>query len=455
LLVATYVFLFPNRKLAFSRARVAAMSSLPFWIVLAGYLLLRLGLLGRIATSQRNWQLSPLAVVLTAAHLMASYWWKLLVPVKLNAYHVFSPTRSLLDARAVAGILFVAMACGLIVYATRRKPLVAFTAAWVFITLLPVMDIYAVGRNVFAERYLYLPSVGFCLLLTLVAFEVLQRIPVRFRKWAGIAALTAIVLLSALEIVARNRDWKDDATLFTRTLETSPNAPFAHNMVAASESDHSASVGSAEDHYLKAISYASAEDPPDRVQMAMAYKGLAAIYSYRSDFSRALEMLGRARAAAPDDPEMDGEQGLVLTRAGRWDEAEKYLQRAAANSLDDANVLNALGIFAQQHSHELDRAADYFRRALAVHTDQDDFEASLHNNLGTIYGEQRHYEDAITQFNSAVTIAPTDLEYRTNLAMALAASGRYDDARAEIRVILAVDPTYQPALAVTRQLNSR
>jgi protein O-mannosyl-transferase len=455
LLVAAYVFLFPRGKIVFSRARAAGMSSLPFWIVLAGYMLLRLGLLGRIASSQRNWQLSPLAVTLTAAHLMASYWWKLLVPVRLNAYHVFSPTRSLLDPRAAAGILFVAVACGLIIYSARRKPLVAFSAAWVFLTLLPVMDIYAVGRNVFAERYLYLPSVGFCLLVTVLAFEALRQLPLRFRKWAGIAAVTAIVLLSALEIVARNPDWKDDATLFTRTLETSPNAPFAHNMVAANESDHSASTASAEDHYLKAISYASVEDPPDRVQMAMAYKGLALIHSDRSDFSGALEMLERARAAAPDDPEIDGEQGLILTRAGRWDEAEKYLRRAAVNSPDDANVLNALGIFAQQRSHELDRAADYFRRALAVHTDQDDFEASLHNNLGTVFGEQRRYEDAITQFNSAVAIVPADLEYRANLAMALAASGRYDDARAEIRSILAVDPTYQPALAVARQLNSR
>jgi protein O-mannosyl-transferase len=455
LLIAFYVFLFPGGKRTFSRARAAGMSSLPFWIVLAGYLLVRVGVLGRVATSQRNWQLPPLAVILTAADLMASYWWKLLVPARLNAYHVFSPTRSLLDPRAVAGILFVAVACGLIVYLARRRPLIAFSAAWVFITLLPVMDIYAVGRNVFAERYLYLPSVGFCLLVTLLAFEGLRQIPLRFRKWAVIAALIAIVLPSALEIVARNPDWKDDATLFSRTLETSPNAPFAHNMVAASESDHSASLASAEEHYLKAISFASVEDPPDRVQMAMAFKGLASIYSDRSDFKRSLEMVGRAREAAPDDPEIDGEQGLILTRAGRWDEAEKYLQRAVANSPDDVNVLNALGIFAQQHSHELDRAAGYFRRALAVHTDQDDFKASLHNNLGTVYGEQRRYEDAITEFKSAIAVVPTDLEYRTNLAMALAANGRYDDARAEIRAILVVDPSYEPARTVLRQLVSR
>jgi Flp pilus assembly protein TadD len=72
-----------------------------------------------------------------------------------------------------------------------------------------------------------------------------------------------------------------------------------------------------------------------------------------------------------------------------------------------------------------------------------------------VYGEQRRYADAITQFKSAIAIVPTDLEYRTNLAMALAASGRYDDARAETRAILAVNPSYAPALAMLRQLDSR
>ena len=36
-----------------------------------------------------------------------------------------------------------------------------------------------------------------------------------------------------------------------------------------------------------------------------------------------------------------------------------------------------------------------------------------------------------------------------------AASGRYDDARAELRATLAIDPQYEWARAVLRQLDSR
>ena len=50
--------------------------------------------------------------------------------------------------------------------AARRMPLMAYSGLWVFVSLIPVLNIFGVGRNVFTERYLYLPSIGFCLLVT-------------------------------------------------------------------------------------------------------------------------------------------------------------------------------------------------------------------------------------------------------------------------------------------------
>ena len=79
----------------------------------------------------------------------------------------------------------------------------------------------------------------------------------------------------------------------------------------------------------------------------------------------------------------------------------------------------------------------------------------MHNNLGTVFGEQGQYPDAVEQFKSAITIAPDDLEYRTNLATALAASRRYEEARAELRAVLAIDPNYEAARAVLVQLGGQ
>jgi protein O-mannosyl-transferase len=456
LLIAAFVFLNPpeDRPLLQS-AKAAARCSLPFWLVLGPYLLLRFRALGFVATRLRDWQLTPFQVALTLPHLMMSCWWKLLLPVSLNAYYVFSPVRSGLDIRAATGILSLGLALASIVYAARRRPLLAFSAVWVFATLLPVMDIYAVGRNVFAERYLYLPSVGFCLFAALLAFEAVSRIPQKFRVPVAVAALVAIVASFAVETAARNPYWKDDATLFARTLQTSPNAPFVLNMVASAESVDSSTLSAAEGHYSRAAAVASAEVPPDRLQAVRAYEGLAWIYSERSDFRRAVSALDRVRNLDPADPEVDGEEGLILTKAERWDEAAAYLRRAVASSHEDENVLNALGLFCLHHSHDLSQAADYFLRSLAIHTAQDDFSASVHNNLGTVYGEHGDYPGAVRQFQAAIAAAPNDPQYHTNLATAFAALGRYSNARSEIRAALAIAPDFAPAEALAREIADR
>ena len=293
LLVGTYVLLGASAS-GGQRLKDAVKWSLPYWLVLGGYLLLRLQLLGAIATTQRNWQLSRLQLAVTLPYLMAEYCWKLVAPFGLNAYHVFAPATSVFEPRAVAAILFVIFAALFLAYSWRRLPLAAFGAAWVILALLPVMDIYAVGRNVFAERYLYLPSVGYCLLVVVLAAEGLRQIPAKRQKPVGMVCLILVVSVFVGTIVARNSDWKDNETLFERTLELSPQAPFVQVMVAAATGEHSSGSRESEEHYLKAAEYAAEEVPRDRTNLAIAEKGLASIYSERGQYDRALGDAGES-----------------------------------------------------------------------------------------------------------------------------------------------------------------
>jgi Flp pilus assembly protein TadD len=226
-------------------------------------------------------------------------------------------------------------------------------------------------------------------------------------------------------------------------------------MVAAVQPNNATGQTLAESHYLSAISLAERESPPDRQEIAIAGEGLASIYAARGDFDRALRSLARVRVADPTDPQVDGEEGLILTQAGRWREAEASLQKAVAMSPDDANVLNALGLIAWQHDGHLDQAAAYFSKALSVHTEADDFNASLHSNLGAVYGEQGRFSDALAQFEIALQIAPGDPEYLTNLATAFAALGRTNDARRALQAALSAAPDYSPAHILLEQIGAK
>ena len=428
--------------------------SLPYWCILAAYLIVRLRVLGFLATRQRNWPLNPVQLALTALNLIMRYCAKLVAPFHLNAYYVFSPITSISNMRAVIAMAFLVLMIAALAWMFHRAPLETFAAIWIFVTLIPVLDIYAVGRNVFAERYLYLPSVGFCLLVVLVINKVLQRVSARWRLASGSAALLAIIAVFTATTFARNPDWKDNATLFARTLADSPNAPFVQNMAAETGSSVD-DPREAESHYLQAISLAEHEAPPDRLQIALAYQGLSSIYADRSDFDRALRSLQQARSANPSDPELDSQEGMILVQAGRWQEAESALKKAEQEIPTSENVLNALGILEWQHGHKLEEAVNYFRRALAVHTVADDFSASLHSNLAAVYGEEGRLSDAVAEFKIAVATEPSDPEYRTNLAQAYAYEGLTQQARSELETALTISPGYQPARAALQRLTGR
>lgn len=449
ILVTLYVLIVEARDS--NRWRSSLVASAPYWIVLALYLGLRVRLFGSLATGQRNWDLTPLQFLLNALHLMTSYWEILAAPLWLNAYHLFSPVRTPFDLRVFGALVFVVCAIASLIYLTRRAPLCAFSAVWVFVTLLPAMDISAVGRNALAERYLYLPSFGFCLLVTIAVASLMSRLQPNFRKPLAITTLSIVVLAFAAETMARNPDWKDDNTLFSETLRRSPDAPFVRYMVATAEG----SDPDAEQNYLQAITLAKKETPPDRVDLLLSYQGIAWFYADRSDYQHALAMLSQASELAPGDTQTDTEQGLILARAGRWSEAEPLLNKAFVSQPANENVLSALGLMAWQYNHNLNRAVDMFSRALAVHSDQDDFAASLHNNLGAVYGELGDFPSAIDQFRLAIQISPADPEYHTNLASALGAANRYQEARLEAEAALRISPHYPAALAVLQNLGAK
>jgi hypothetical protein len=189
ILIVLYVLL--AARIVGSRSLAALRQSAPYWVILAAYLGLRLYVLGTLAAGPRNWALTPIQYVISALYLMWSYWAKLALPLQLNAYYVFRPIRSLADPRAIAAILLSLCAGATFIFLLRRfspagrASLGIFAALWVFLTLLPALDLNALGRNPFTERYLYLPSAGFCLLVILAAARLLAPVPCPRRLHVG------------------------------------------------------------------------------------------------------------------------------------------------------------------------------------------------------------------------------------------------------------------------------
>jgi len=112
----------------------------------------------------------------------------------------------------------------------KTKPIISFSIIWFFITILPVSNIIPQG-NIFAERYLYLPSVGFCTGIALLLSWLLKKdVKTRFLNYKKTVYVLFFLLIIALGRITyeRNKVWYNDFTLWTDTVEASPNSPAVH-----------------------------------------------------------------------------------------------------------------------------------------------------------------------------------------------------------------------------------
>ncbi len=435
-----------------ARASRALKQSAPFWLGLAAYIWLRREMLGPLTAGTRRWALTGAQYTLTALQLFLAYWGKLLLPINLNAYTVLHPLRSTISVAALQTVLGVLLVVAALAWLVRRAPHAAFPAIWVCVLLLPGLNLSALGRNAFAERYLYAASAGYCLLLVLGTKRLIEFAPARYRKATAALALVAVLALFSTETVARASVWKDDATLFGQTLPQSPDAPFVRIMVASAQSEDAAESAAAEDNYRQAVALAKAETPLDRLDLVAGDEGLASLYAAHGEIDRALQVLDDARHFAGETVDIAAEEGLFLAQAGRGTEAEPLLRRALAVQPDNENVLSALGLIERDVHHNPTLAVSFFEQALAVHPQLDDFNAAQHSNLAGAYQDEGNPNEAMAQARQAVTIAPRDPEYHDNMAIAYAASGRFNEARTEAQTALQLAPNDPNAREILRRL---
>jgi protein O-mannosyl-transferase len=167
--------------------------------------------------------------ILNAFRVAAKYMGLLIYPSALSCDYSYNSIALYANWRAWLGALpmFILLAAWLWTCFTRR-------VVWALAGSVYVIG-FAVTANVFfpigtimGERLAYLPSAGFCLLVALLWARLKHRKP---RVALGILAL-ALVCLS-LRTTLRNRDWRDNFSLYSAALQVVPGSAKMHNSIAS------------------------------------------------------------------------------------------------------------------------------------------------------------------------------------------------------------------------------
>ena len=203
LLVALRAYLQPDQS-ALGVRRYAGIA-----VALVVYVVLRTWSIGEVIGSQEG-ESAPLSVLMPMLWAIGAYVGKLLWPFPLNAYIDVIPRGPI----PLLGVVALALAVVAALRAWKRDEWVwLYGLSWIPLCLAPSLSIlWKIPEVPMAERYLYMPSVGLCVLAGLLAARIKRE-----RIVAGVLFL--VVILSSYAIWQRSPVWLDDLRLWSDTTE--------------------------------------------------------------------------------------------------------------------------------------------------------------------------------------------------------------------------------------------
>ncbi len=166
----------------------------------------------------------------TALKVVFKYIWLLLWPRSLSwdySYNQIPLTTWGVGLTALAGVMAL---LALVVWLYRRHAPACFFGAFFFLALLPTSNLLLIIGSIMAERFLYLPSIGFagCVVACVLALGRKLVADDSHRVRLATTALAVAVVGFGLRTWIRNSDWADGERFWMSALKTSPNSFKTH-----------------------------------------------------------------------------------------------------------------------------------------------------------------------------------------------------------------------------------
>ena len=442
LIAAYYVFRFESPAIGStlgSRVRRAIVSLAPFVAETILYLILHKLVVGAFSRPMSGHHLTYGQALMTIPGALAIYLRLLTVPWAAGpAHRLLAPSGlaapDFLTAAAtvaVAGVIFC-----LAIRNSSRRSLYLFCAAWMAISLAPAMNLPSFRLNmVVQDRYLYLPSAGWCLMVASALAGFARRNPYRQVAWGGIAA---VLVVCAAALWNAEHYWHDDLTLSRIGIEKFPEAAVWHSQlggVLQRQHDVPGAVRELEQWRSLTSDFHSREGGQQLQNLGLLHAQLGRYKEAEAELGRGLQLEQDAPAATyarlAELYDIDGDtqrsaqiMATAERRPGGPEEVGIMRARIAMRHLDPQGAEKALRDLA-------DRYPDDER---------------VWTMLGLLMADQNRDDEARASYRRAIALKPNDPRPYLFAARMLHANGNDREALEDCRIALQIDP-YDPAAA--------
>jgi hypothetical protein len=248
---------------------------------------------------------------LTALKVLAKYLWLLIWPSNLSWDHSYNQI-PLVHGTPQDWFALLSVGAVLLISAIlfRKNRLAFFFIGFAFVAMVPTSNLIILIGTIMAERFLYLPSIGFAACVVLGVYELGRR-----AKSPLVAPVILGVIIAAFgaRTVVRNADWSTPLAMDTSGVRNSPDSFKTHDALGSDtfEADHSLTgIGKAIDEADASIAVINAV--PDAQNTARPFTNAGIYYERRGDqlalrdpsrrdpeigksYQRSLQLLLRAR----------------------------------------------------------------------------------------------------------------------------------------------------------------
>ncbi|XP_068627864.1 protein O-mannosyl-transferase Tmtc3 [Battus philenor] len=354
----------------------------------------------------------PPARQLTFAYLPALNAWLLTLPEALCCDWTMGTVallRSWRDPRNLATLALAATLIAGAIHALRtRSSALSMGLALLVLPFLPASNLFFPVGFVVAERVLYMPSMGWCLL---VAHG--WRLVAKKRATLAAAALIFLLLAFSAKTYVRNWDWKTEYSIFASGLKVNRNNAKLYNNVG-----HALE---AEGRYADALQFfnTAVNVQPDDVG---AHINVGRTYNHLGRYQEAEEAYVKAKSLLP-----------------KAKPGESYQARIAPNHL---NVFLNLANLISKNATRLEEADMLYRQAISMRADY----TQAYINRGDILIKLNRTKEAQEVYERALLYDSGNPDIYYNLGVVLLEQGKASQALAYLDKALELEPEHEQAL---------
>jgi protein O-mannosyl-transferase len=354
----------------------------------------------------------------TAFYMLLKYIFLLIFPYPLSHDYSFDQIkiREITDAGALLAIAIYAAAGIYSLRTIRNRNVVAFSILFFLFTIAPTSNLFVLIGATMAERFLYTPSLGYCILLCWLLFKLAKDVKhktVSIQQFVKsnrlVFTLTILILFFySFQTISRSRDWKNNISLFSNDVKVADRSARAHYNwgsallfdVYESEKNKNRQNGIL-DKSIAELRKAVSIMPT----YTDAHMNLGIAYLSREDYQNSILSFEAAKKLYPKpSAKLYNNLGMLYGRTGRFTEALSHLDSALTIDPELAVAHNNRGQ-ALYGLGRFDEAMAEFQKAIDL---KKDF-AEAYRNIGGVYGSLKQYKKALDYLNEANKLNPGDV----------------------------------------------